>query len=881
MDNSQYLYNDKIFLLICSAVFIIIYLIYLIPILLYIKNFLKKKICVYWIDYSFLITYGIIFIFTFFVKLIKETLEGNKQDIKYEHLSKNVYYILIKTSLNLMCLTIMSSLFFDSIIACKLSYKMNKIKKIEDTDYIPLSEKLKNINIVNILTFKFRFNYYVFSFSFNIICIVLVILCYIEVLSNDIQSFIKEALRIGHLFILLLLIFSIIIMNINKKVLLRKNYYSRNRIAQKIYNVYFNQIIYFTDIISFKLVSDLIMNIPVLLFLSHFKFNCISLVISEFSIFLYIFLGGCEYLTIDKNSEASKINKILEYLFLMKYLDFHFGEKDHSLVIDQFKFNYTKEEQKIISNLNLTIINNIENNITDFDERDNIDKIDEKLNLEVSTDNIFVQKEINLEFKTIQEFYLVQKLMMHYFNENKKVYELNTDNNNNDDSYINVSFSLKRKKKNKIMNAQDKNNYLSNIAELSRKSVLDGNKIKSYLKMANYNMFYSIKEKELYEELKSIFNFKNEKHEFIIENIFATKLFELFPFYQMNINLIINSLEPSKNIKIFNKFANRNKKRKIKEPKNRFSVQSTYGRNSNIKNEENEDDDESLIEEHLYYTNDLFLMYEIYDEDEYNWETLNNIITEYNKYLLSVVKNLNYTFLPLILGIFQIEIFHCKKIVILYRNPLYFTNYINLNRWINFFLTEESEKIKLSTIFNDIIDMNEDEIKNNLQIGEVDYDEIVQILENDFRIIKKIKNIYPMIHIFLGEESNINDNSKKKIKNKNQYIENSLVVDSLSSSQNILDIIDKDISYSNDNIVTNEESLFEKEYYYMNGTNIKTIKLYFTNLFRNNCKLNHIKIKSNYCKFMQDKIFNYLSKNSLFTEEKNEKSKDDKDKELD
>ena len=616
------------------------------------------------------------------------------------------------------------------------------------------------------------------------------------------------------------------------------------------------------------------MNIPVLLFLSHFKFNIISLLISEFAIFIYIFLGGCEYLIIDKKIKAAKLNKALEYLFCMKYLDFHFGEKDHSFVIDRFKFNYTKEEQKIIDNLNLTIINNIENNLADFEDKEDID---EKINLNESTDNIFNEKEIKLEFKTIQEFYLIQKLMMSYFNENKKIYELNTDNNNNDDSTFNLSFSLKKKKKNKNMNAQDKNNYLSNIAELSRKSILDSKKIKPYLKLSNYNMFYSLREKELYEEIKSIFNIKNEKHEFIIENIFASKLFELFPFYQMNINLIINSLEPSKNIKNFNKFANRNKKKIMKEPKDRFSVRSTYGQNSNIKREENEI--ESISEDNLYYTNDLYLIYEIYNEDEFNWEKLNNIISEYNNYLLSVIKNINYTFLPIILGIFHIEIFNCKKIIILYRNPLYFTNYVNLNRWINFFLTEESEKIKLSTIFNDIIDINEDEIKNSLQIGEVDYDEIVKILENDFNFIKKIKNIYPLIHIFLGEESNTNDNSKKKIKNKNQFMENSLFVDSLSSSQNILDVIDKDISYSYDNIVTNEDSLFEKVYYYMIGNNIKSIKFYFTNFFRNNCKLNQIKTNSNYCKFMQNKIFNYLTKNSLFTEEKNEKSKDEKDDE--
>ena len=144
-----------------------------------------------------------------------------------------------------------------------------------------------------------------------------------------------------------------------------------------------------------------------------------------------------------------------------------------------------------------------------------------------------------------------------------------------------------------------------------------------------------------------------------------------------------------------------------------------------------------------------------------------------------------------------------------------------------------------------------------------------------------------MIHIFLGEESNNNDNdnnndnSKKKIKNKNQYMENSLLADSSSSGQNLLDIIDKDISESNDNIIImNEDSLFEKEYYYMKGNNIKTFKLYFTNLFRDNHKLIQIRTNDNYCKFMQNKIFKYLSKNSLFNEEnKNEKSNDSKDDE--
>jgi hypothetical protein len=78
-------------------------------------------------------------------------------------------------------------------------------------------------------------------------------------------------------------------MNFHKKSLLKIHYYNPNRLEQKIYDVYFNTIIYFTDIISFKLVSDLVMNIPTLLFLSKKKFDTASLIISELAIFIYSF----------------------------------------------------------------------------------------------------------------------------------------------------------------------------------------------------------------------------------------------------------------------------------------------------------------------------------------------------------------------------------------------------------------------------------------------------------------------------------------------------------------------------------------------------------------------------------------------------------------
>ena len=875
--------TNYFFILLFSSIFIIIYVIYLIPILKYIfKNCLRNKICVYWIDYTILIFSGIMFIIIYIINLAKFDIEkGGKRINTINELSSNIYSTLIIVFLTIMCVTIINSLFLDSIIACKLSNIMNKIKKIQEQNFFELSEKLKGANVVNILKFRFTFFYNIVFFIIDIVYIVLVTIAYKDTEITrfkgyiNLRSFTGYLLRYYHVVILALLLISIIIMNFHKKSLLKIHYYNPNRLAQKIYDVYFNTIIYFTDIISFKLVSDLVMNIPTLLFLSKKKFDTASLIISELAIFIYMFLGGSEYLIIDKNSKAAKLSYLIKKLFCLDYLDFHFGQKDHNFILDQFKYNYSNEEQNILNNLNMTIVTNIEKNMLDIEEKDNFN-INGELELDESSENIFVEKPKKLEFKTVSEFYLIQKLMMMYFKENKKIYESNTENNNNENSF---SFSFhnslkKHKKSNKSMNNQEKNNYKSNIEKINRMSILDSKKLKPSLKYKNNDLISSIEEKELYEELKCIYNpkEKNKNNNYKIENLFSSELFELFPFFQMNINSIINSLEPTKNIKVFNKFVNRNKN-KIKERISRFCVKSDYYKNNfiNAEKEENEEkeeiDKQKDIENNLYYTNDLYLMYEIFEVEEFiNYDEVKNIVIEYNKYLLSVIKNMNYSFLPLILGIFNIEILNCRNIIILYRNPLYFTNFNNFNRWVSFYLTEESEKMKVSTLFNDIIDINEIELNNKLELNDNDYDEIRQVLNNDFTFIKNINGIFPIIHLFIGEESNINENDKIK-----KNIENTLIGDSFSN-KNIIDILDKNLSMSlSENIinVNNENSLFEKEYYTMSGNSIKTIKIYFTNFFRENKKINKYKI-SNYYGNMLDKIVKYLSKNKLFNEDDKE-----------
>jgi hypothetical protein len=294
-------------------------------------------------------------------------------------------------------------------------------------------------------------------------------------------------------------------------------------------------------------------------------------------------------------------------------------------------------------------------------------------------------------------------------------------------------------------------------------SINDIHKLISSIKISQSEIFTSFEEKELFEEIRNKFKINNENYTFTIESLLTNYFFELFPFYQMDIKSILKSMNPSRNIKVFSKFIKRNEKSQkqysIYKEKDTISVRNNYYNNTSINNNDSNSmiDDEDLdkkdLEQNLFYTHDLFLMYEIYEKSDFiKFEDLKYIIIEYNNYLLSAVKNMSYSFLPLILGVFNLNIYDSNLIIILYRNPLYFTGFNKFNHWINFYITEKPEKIKVSSMFNDIININEIEIENSLELSDSDYEEIRKNLENDYHFIEKMKNIYPIIHLFIGDE---------------------------------------------------------------------------------------------------------------------------------
>ena len=886
-------YDENTFFLIIviSIVLIILFLVYLSFIITYIiKNYHTKQLCVFWFDYCLLIFTGIIFIIIYAINLIYNRKRINNPI----DLSNNFFSISIILSLTTMCVTIIGSLFFDSIAAIKLSKKMNDLKKITETEFYEVPQKFKDIKIINILKMKNNFIYYTI---FTIINIIYIVLCYLAYRDTNIDrfngylnlySYFTYLLRFYHLIILILLIISIILMNNSKNSLLKKYYYNPNRIAQKIYDIHFGQIVYFTDVLSVKLVSNLIMSIPSLFFLSLERFNTFSLIFSEIAIFIFIFIGGSENLILDKDIVSLKLNEKIKFLFCLRKLDFHFGEKDHRANFDDLMRNYSEDDLNILNDLSLNGLNDLESIFINFNDVGTESSIlglnkTNTVNTALSMSTFHEPEKRIIDFKTISEFYLVQKLMMIYFDTNKKVYESAIDSL--DENFTEFKkYGNERKSKRKTLNAT-RDSLILNIDKISRLSIKDIEKIKPSIKISQSEVFTSIEEKELFEKLKNKLNIKNEKYMYKIESICSSELFELFPFFQMKISNISKSLNPARNIKIFNKFINRNNiqnRLQIVNKDNRLSVTSYKGLidssdNSSINENKKE------LDKNLYYTHDLYLMYEIYDKSDFiNLNELEGLIHEYNTYLLSVVKNMNYSFLPIILGIFSLEIYDSHKIIILYRNPLFFTNFYKFNHWINFYITEEPEKIKVSSLFNDVIDVNEIEIKNILELNEDDYEEVKNNLKNDYSFLKKINNIYPIIHLFIGDENNNGIDINMIVKrNKNLFFEKSILGElSTSNEYGFYDALENNFSMLNNNIddnnEVNENSLFDKEYFCIDDNSIRTIKIYFTNLFRRNCELNAIqgnKVNSElYCQYLQDQLMNYLIKNTLFNDEEDDKN---------
>ncbi len=870
-DNISY-----VFILLFSLFFMVLYFVYIFIVLRYIlQNYSKKKISIHWIQYLITCVTSVLFLFIYLCYLMK--FKGDKSLLFN---GESFFIIIITIFLISITFIIINNLIYDSIASIILSFNLNRMIKIKSLDFQELFLTLKNIR-----TYIFNTKQYIIYWGvFGIVNICLTIIFECEYTNYDdentpkifkVKTFIIFLKNI-HIISFTILIITIFVMNYFRKKFFIKNYYNTNLFGMKIYNIKSCQIIYNSDITIIKTICDILINIPVSIFLIFKICNSFFMIITEVLLFLYILILGALYFNIDKNNDVGKISKTIKFWFKLKSINFYFRLNEHKNYINENTYKYSKEEKKLLKDLKLDEIEGInDNNKIDEESKNLIKSEDTELDIKEENNNDKIKKlkfkNKILNFETNSELYVLYKLLMLYFEKNENIY-LGVQRNINEDGtpfkrfFTEQNLSKNRKTKARqtfgVNEVQErKSKFLNNIDRISRISRLNSSNITPSMKFKESKIFFSLEEKELKEEFKKKFDFPEKKTTFKIESLSSLSFFELFPFYQISIQDIIKSLNPSDNKKIYNIIRERNKK--------------------NIeKNNENKNNIESESENNLFYTYNSLLMMEVYEREEFiSSDELNKFTISYGTYLLDIIKNIKYTFIPLILGVFNIEICGENKIVILYRNPLFFSNFCHFNHWINFFITEGPEKLKVSILQKDIIDLNEIEIKNSLKMNEADYEEIINNLKNDFNFFMKMNiQVYPIIHLFIGDENNSGWNN-------NDANESSLM-DDLSFQQNnlsgLLNNLDeggfnfnnnKNNEIKEDDLYgTETNSLVDKEYYSSTKNNIHTLKIYFTHFFRLDCELNKqndkdddMKLKSNpYCQYLEGQLQTYLTKTTLF-----------------
>ena len=888
--------------LLFTLLFMVLYFINLVIVIKYIiDNFNKKKLSIYWIQYTITCLTNVLLVFIYLCYLMKYKEE---KFVLFDENKNPALLILLTIFLVASVYIVINNLIYDILSSLILSFNFFKLMKLTALNFEEFYLKIKYIE-TNLFNSKQNILYWII---FGIIDIFLIIVFELEYMNYDdketssilkLDTFITYLLKSIHIFFLTILIVCFTIMNYLRKKFFLKNYYNKDeKLAMKIYNIKSCQIIYNSDIISYKIIADLIINGPILYFLISKICNIFFLILSEFFLFSYILILGALYLRIDKNNEIGKISSTVKYWFCLKDIHFHLSPNDHDIYINENTYKYTKKEKEILKNLNLGDIEEIFvldkiNDETRSFSRNEDSKLDINEVSITSNDKLSFRRKSKSKLKTNNilnfdinsELYVLFKLLMLYFEKNEGIY-LDVQNKiNQDGSPFNRFFVEKNITKNKKVRSRQtfggndaiglKNNFINNIDRISRISKINSKSIITSMKFRENKIFFSLEEKELKEEFKKKYDGENETT-FNIESLAHDSFFELFPFYQISIQDIKKSLNPSDNKKIYDVL--RTKHNIKKENKEKKIVVNESKKNNNEAEENN-----------LFYTYNSLLMIEVYDpEDFILFNELYNFSLSYGTYLLDNIKNINFTFIPLILGVFNVEICGINKVVILYRNPLYFSNFNHFNHWINFYITEGPEKLKVSVLQKDVIDINQIEIKNSLKMNESDYEEILNNLKRDFSFFTKMNiQVYPIIHLFIGDENssggggNNNDaNESSLMSDISQQNDLSGLLNNLEDTGNIANTninnkfkIDEDDFY-----LTERNSLVDKEYYSLTGLDVHTIKIYFTHLFRLDCELNKQNdkndnsiLKSNhYCQYLEGQVQTYLNKTTLFELDGNE-----------
>ena len=829
--------NDNNSSLILCIAFLVVLLPYFLFSIKYIITFLcskNKRFMIYWVDFIIGILVILIFtIFELFLSLQKPLINRG-------------YMIMIIGAFG--CSNILINLFN----SCFLLYQMYSLKKIniKTSSTEELIQLTNNINATFLYT-KSHLLLYFLSITLNGF-VFYVLYHYIGIL--------YQFIYLISLFGLELLLVAILSHKYN--LFMRENYFCQSMINEKIFNKTKKKIFVITEHLLYITVFDKILLIPYIFdyiligidnktVLNDSAISQTVIIIIYNSLFyLYILFFGSLILTIDYQNKIV-IPKGMYYLFLLPFFKYQFNTK---------KNNHIQLFNPITINLNnVTRLNSIDESaiLTAHQDPDSSSNSKTQANkvkirsksdsfvdsfLSVQSNNYGLNKDEYIKmqknhleqiYKVEKEFlpcnfYIIFKIIYLFFKSNEKIY-LKVEKSVEEEGipFRNQFRSLDNSSSgiSKPFFAFNSENIKDNINRISRISITNKERLISVKKLTLEQLMNSINDKLIKEDfikylvddgkqVKKDFDNKNKiistlshnKIEFAIESLFNDILFEIFPFYQLNINDILTSLDVNNNKGLFRVFFEK-----------KFKDKRYNG----------------------YYTRDSFLSFEIYDEKILPFKKIKDFISNYKNYLMDRITNFSFTFLPLIIGIFNIRYLNYNKIIVFYRNPLSFAPLVSFNCWINFCFSDNLEKITTSTKDNEVVDINEIEVKNNILLEEEEYNETFKILKSDMKFLKEQDiELNFKLHLFVVNDMNKNE-SKSIFDNKDIYTTN--IIDD-KAEEKFINML-RDTTLFNENLVQNMKkakkyhgsdvvSLLEKLYFNNVVDNKYMFKIYFSELFR-------------------------------------------------
>ena len=390
-------------------------------------------------------------------------MTGNKKrENNPDLLSSNFLSVTINVCLILIVFSIINNLIFDLVSTFIAYHKIKKLSsiKIKETNYLEL--RLNDIQLQDIFNEK---NYFLIFIIFNIFHASFAFLYSLGYIDTNIKrnnhflniKFFFAYLLKNYFFIILLsLIIFMFFLTKSKKLLSNSSYYNKDLFANKLFNIHSNRAMYFINILNYQFIIELLLSIPIILFLLLEIINIISLTILFISIFFYIYLGSTLYIAIDENNNVEEvpISNILKKLLCFNNKTIYLRNKNIKDIFNDFMYHYDINETNKIKNIELTLFNNnnLDNNNpyihplqTNGDKYFNSSRKLFEINPSLINRNIITNKRNNIDFekntiktiidfKNICDYYILYKLLYLYFQENRDVYnyiarKMNDDTN--------------------------------------------------------------------------------------------------------------------------------------------------------------------------------------------------------------------------------------------------------------------------------------------------------------------------------------------------------------------------------------------------------------------------------------------------------------------